>query len=328
MNALLNHVWVVFLASNLVGAYVWRRRGRRHVARRPELAEGYKALTRGLALWGSIPWVVMGLGLTVGGVSSVRAYLHPGEADPWVLAFYLSVMVMWVLGLWWLFRRDGATKLVDHPGLLNFLPTKPGRVKLIAVAAVLVGLAAVVWLFVGGMLPYWTTRADGWTTAFIVYDGFWRVAAFLLLPIAIGVVGLFVIIPRLRRLVRKPKWWRTSESGLFFALFVFIVFAVVGGLAFCLRMRDACHLVSVYTSGDAETVEGTVHVLRTQPAGGHKPGDLVEIAGVQFVVDRFRQITAAYTQTIAHGGVLSEGTHVRVWYWEGHILRVDVRKSE
>ncbi|HUW57389.1 MAG TPA: hypothetical protein VMZ92_12200 [Planctomycetota bacterium] len=326
MREFADFFWVGFVAVTVFTAFAWWWRARVHIAQHPESAPGYRRLIRGFALWANLPWVVMGLGLTVGGVRSIDAYLRPSEANPWVLAFYLSAIFVWALCLWWLFKRDGAQKLIDHPGLFNWSPRKPKHVRLIgAVGAVVTGVA-VIFLFTGGMLPYLTTRADGWTTAFIIYDGFWRVAAFLLLPIAIGVVGLIVFIPWFRRLVRQPGWWRTKESGIVLPLFICGVFLVVGGLAFWLRMRDACHLVSVYTSGGAKTVEGTVHVLREQPEGGHKPGDLVEIGGVQFVVNRFRQVTAAYTETIAWGGVLTEGRHVRVWYWEGQILRVDVRQ--
>jgi hypothetical protein len=70
-------------------------------------------------------------------------------------------------------------------------------------------------------------------------------------------------------------------------------------------------------------VEGNVHLLHQQPASGHTKGDILEVGGVRLVVDYFHT-TPAYTQTVAYGGVLSEGAHVRLWYSDEDILRVDV----
>lgn len=83
----------------------------------------------------------------------------------------------------------------------------------------------------------------------------------------------------------------------------------------------------VYEEAEAPVAEGVVHVRREQPAEGHAEGDLVEIDGVELTVNRFT-LTPGYVKTIAHGGVLREGALVRVWHYEGGILRVDLRVDE
>jgi len=322
---LIDYIWIGFIAVTVITAVAWWWRGRKHVAQRPELAKGYRRLIRAFVLWANLPWVVMGLGLTVGGVKSVGAYLEPSEANPWVVACYLSIIVLWALSLWWVFRRGGAQQLVDHPGLLSFSPKKPEHVKLIAVGGVIVGLTAIVFLFFDGMLPYWTSRGDGYTTVFIVYDGFWRVVALALFMVAIGVVGLIFSIPWFRR-AYVPRWWHDKEASKpAFLLILSVLWLSVTLFAFSLNIRHSYRLVSAYAGDEAQIVEGPVHVLRKQPEGGHAPGDLVEIDGVQLVVEYFR-ITPAYKKTIEHGGVLSEGTYARVWHYEGKVLRVDVRQ--
>lgn len=77
-------------------------------------------------------------------------------------------------------------------------------------------------------------------------------------------------------------------------------------------------------------MEGVVHVLHVQPKEGHDSGDIISIAGEEFVIQRF-VAGEAYKQTIAHGGFLTEGTYARVfWGYDDpfkSILQVDVDLS-
>ena len=319
---LIDCIWLGFIAITFVTAAIWRRRGRKRIAEHPESAEGYRRLTRAFMLWGNLPWVVMGLGLTLGSVDSVGSYLKPADANLWVVAFYLSIAVTWVFGLWWVFRRGGAQQLVDHPGLFNVSLSKPEHVKLIAAAGGLLTLVGMTVFFLDDM-PYWTSPGDGYTTVFIVYDGFWRVVAMGLFVVGLGAVGMVVSIIWMRRQVRTPKWWRQKNAARpWVILFVAVVFVLVGGFGFSLRILDSYRFVRAYADGDAQIAEGIVHVLHKQPAGGHAAGDLVEINGVKLRVEYFR-FTSAYKRTIAHGGALSEGARVRVWHYDGRVLRVD-----
>jgi len=321
---LINYIWIAFIAATMINALVWWRRGRDHIARKPELGQGYKRLVLGFIFWGSVPWAVMGLGLLVGGVSSCQDYLKPQGANPWVLAWYVTVICLWVLSLWWIFGGNGAQALVDHPGLFNFPLPKPKHVKLLACAMTLSGSIGVAIVFSHGMLlPYWPSQADGYTTIFIVYDGFWRVVALAVLFLAIGAVGLVAGIAWIRR-AGIPKWWNRKEGTKPGFLLVWsILWLSLGGVGFSVNLYRSYQLVSAYRDGTAQLVEGTVHVLREQPEGGHAGGDLIEINGTQLVIDYF-QVTPAYRQTIAHGGVLREGTSARVWHDDGKILRLDV----
>jgi hypothetical protein len=84
-------------------------------------------------------------------------------------------------------------------------------------------------------------------------------------------------------------------------------------------------LVGAYRHGQYEIVEGEVQVLHQQPATGHTSGDRIAVIGKQFEVNYF-YATPAYRKTIAHGGVLAAGVYARIYYYEGEILRLDVRR--
>ena len=85
------------------------------------------------------------------------------------------------------------------------------------------------------------------------------------------------------------------------------------------------NLVRAYRDGQYQVVEGQVQVLHEQPATGHTKGDIITVNGKQFEVNYF-YLTPAYRNTLAHGGVLQSGVYARLYYYNGEILRVDIRK--
>jgi hypothetical protein len=98
---------------------MFRAKARQHIAENPELLDGYQAIIKGFVSWGNLPWVVMGVGCVFGGVHSVFDFFRPRDGNSFVLAFFASVFLIWVLGTYWLAFRGGAEMLVKHPGLLN-----------------------------------------------------------------------------------------------------------------------------------------------------------------------------------------------------------------
>jgi hypothetical protein len=76
--------------------------------------------------------------------------------------------------------------------------------------------------------------------------------------------------------------------------------------------RDYRELLDIYQAHRSLVVEGQVHVLHEQALGGHDDPDLVEIDGAIFEIAD--AVSFGYTQTIARGGVLTEGSPVIVYY--------------
>jgi hypothetical protein len=114
------YFWLVAIILTLINFLMFRKRAQGHITKNPELAGGYASLFRGYLLWMNIPWVVMGIGCTVGGIPSVWHYFRPRDGDPYVLAWFGSVFFLWALGTLWVFFRDGAETLGRHPGVMEF----------------------------------------------------------------------------------------------------------------------------------------------------------------------------------------------------------------
>jgi hypothetical protein len=125
LPAAARHVWIAFLAVNSANAGIGWLRGRKHRQRDPSLSEGYRTLALGELFWGSIPWLVMGAGLEVGGLTPER-YFDPTRGDPWVSAWFASVIGLWLVSGYWTFLRGGAEQLVRHPGFIRGEPSVAG----------------------------------------------------------------------------------------------------------------------------------------------------------------------------------------------------------
>jgi hypothetical protein len=143
----------------------------------------------------------------------------------------------------------------------------------------------------------------------------WLLICLVCVSIGLGVV-IAAVIGRLRLKERGGcgiafiALWCTF--WLSFSLW-WLVNTVITGWNYTTALRD----------GRCKIIEGTVEVLYEQPYSGHAPGDRIRIDGQEF---QFSYYTAAlsYSRTIAHGGVLRDGTKARLHYLDGAILKVEI----
>ena len=144
----IKYFWVLCIGVNIVNAAIWRHRGKVFSTRTPELKEGYASLSRGYAFWTSIPWIVMGVGIMMGKVPSLFHYFRPKDGNPFVIAWFVSIFVLWLIGFFWLFVRNGAKQLIKHPGLFNKEISSTGALKVLYVIALLCCIVAFVFMLI------------------------------------------------------------------------------------------------------------------------------------------------------------------------------------
>ncbi len=119
-NLLSKYFWCVAIIITAINWLMFRRRAQKHIIVNQQLEKGYTTLIRGYLLWMNVPWIVMGLGCTVGGVPSVWHYFRPKDGNPYVLAWFGSVFFLWAAGTFWLFFKNGAETLARYPGVIEF----------------------------------------------------------------------------------------------------------------------------------------------------------------------------------------------------------------
>ena len=113
------YFWSLAILITCINFFMFRKRAQMHIKNNPGLQNGYRALLKSYLLWMNIPWIVMGLGCTVGGVPSVLHYLRPRDGNPYVLAWFITVIFLWAAGTYWLFFSNGAETLARHPGAVE-----------------------------------------------------------------------------------------------------------------------------------------------------------------------------------------------------------------
>jgi hypothetical protein len=147
-DAVFRHAWLLLIAVTCANAGVWWVRGKNTMAEQPEREDGYRRLIRGWLIYGNVPWLVMGVGVVFGEVRSVFDYFDP-QNGPYVVAWYVSVVIIWVLLARWVFFAGGADELVKHPGLLNHPPQDPRTVKGLLVLMLMGGVAGLTMMILG-----------------------------------------------------------------------------------------------------------------------------------------------------------------------------------
>ena len=79
---------------------------------------------------------------------------HPRDGNPFVLAWFGVVTMIWILGFWWLFARSGAEFLIEHPGLLRGLPRSATAIRIYYCLCIVGGVCGLVFLFVADILRF------------------------------------------------------------------------------------------------------------------------------------------------------------------------------
>jgi len=133
--------WLIAIAITCANAYILYSRSKVEVARDSGLKEGYDKLLKGYLIFMNVPWVIMGIGIVVGGVQ-ILDYSNPEAGNPYVLAFHFNGLVLWALFAFWIYFRGGAEFLVKHPGWMNYNIKSPLALKSLFAIFLLSGAVA------------------------------------------------------------------------------------------------------------------------------------------------------------------------------------------
>lgn len=93
---------------------------------------------------------------------------------------------------------------------------------------------------------------------------------------------------------------------------------------FASNLYHTHQVIRALRSAHCDVTEGEVHVLHREPWGGHDGGDVIHIAGKEFVFS-FQDTRPGYHQTLAHSGLLYEGAFVRVHHLGNTILQIEIK---
>jgi len=61
----------------------------------------------------------MGFGIISGLANGMFDYFNPKSMNSIVLVFHFSIIVLWVLSIWWIYFKQGAEFIEKHPGFIQ-----------------------------------------------------------------------------------------------------------------------------------------------------------------------------------------------------------------
>jgi hypothetical protein len=146
-------------------------------------------------------------------------------------------------------------------------------------------------------------------------------------------------------ITQKPFQWWFPASGLIFVLiggvFVWISrrwppqrrmkitgYSMLGFaslwvlLAFGLTFPEYRQCINAYRSGSYAIVQGRVESFHPMPYEGHED-ECFTVRNERFCYSDY-EIQAGFNQSASHGGPIREGLPVRIAYYDGHILRLQI----
>lgn len=130
LEILISYFWLIAIIINGVNAVIAWIRSQQYVQKKPALRSGYVKLILSIFLCLNIPWIVMGLGLTSGSVSNFANYFYPRYGNPFILAYWASILGLIFVYNTWIWFAGGAEILIKYPGILKFNPSNPKTIKL------------------------------------------------------------------------------------------------------------------------------------------------------------------------------------------------------
>lgn len=117
-------------------------------SQRPDLRGAAWKVLWGFYALGCLPWLVIGAGVSFGGMKSVLSILRPSDGDPFVLTFFATVFCLQLLAFYWVVLCGGAEKMSELPDVLRRPFNTPFLLKLFVCFALIMNPVVFVVLWV------------------------------------------------------------------------------------------------------------------------------------------------------------------------------------
>lgn len=145
---IINNAWIFFILATIINAFILKIRSRKLIADHPDLEAGLNQLIKGFLIYLNLPWIVMGIGMVCGEVPGIFKYLNPREGNPFVIAFHITMLILWILFVWWLYFNSGAEFLVKYPRVFNLDLQSSTNIKVLLAFPLIGGIIAMALMWI------------------------------------------------------------------------------------------------------------------------------------------------------------------------------------
>ena len=118
MELIDKYFWIIIIAVIGINLLIFRTRARAYLDDKPEIKKKANNIFWNVFIFMSLPFLIQGIGLLTGNIDSIFDYLKPGNTNTFIILWYVSIILMWIKGTFWIFNRNGAEFLSEHPEVL------------------------------------------------------------------------------------------------------------------------------------------------------------------------------------------------------------------
>jgi hypothetical protein len=119
MQLIVKHFWILFIFFTILNAYLLKRRSNKYIQENPDLETGYNTYIKNTLIFGITPFLIVGVGILSNSVNNMFDLFQPRLLNPFVVAFHFCVVTYWILGIRWIYFKNGAEFFEVHPGLIQ-----------------------------------------------------------------------------------------------------------------------------------------------------------------------------------------------------------------
>ncbi|MCO4782733.1 MAG: hypothetical protein KC646_10455 [Candidatus Cloacimonetes bacterium] len=135
--------------TGFIKHFSFSKKARKICKEQPELKEGFEKLLRGFLFWANLPWIVLGFGRIIGGLTLEQAFFSLDLNNPYAVLFVLTVMTIWVRAAIWLHFQKGADTLIKYSGVWHSKNVKKSTIFAQYYISVLGGVFALYLVIIG-----------------------------------------------------------------------------------------------------------------------------------------------------------------------------------
>jgi hypothetical protein len=150
------------------------------------------------------------------------------------------------------------------------------------------------------------------------------IATILLIGVGIWMIFIFISAKKKKTETINDRTYEYLVGGIFLTG-IGLIWSLVNLYSCVYYTQRQIRLTRIYESKQYQIAEGTVHVISIEPKEEHAPGDKIQVDGVEFEIVN-NLLDFGYNTSITHGGVLTEGVFAKIFYYDGTILRIDLRQ--
>lgn len=122
------YFWAIAFLITCSHVLFFKAPSKSDIEENPEASQDYNKLKRGYLFWMNLPWIVMGIGCTIGRVPTVFHYFRPRDGNPFVIAWWVIFFIIYILDFYWIFFCKGAEKVVKYRMISYYSFGKSGKI--------------------------------------------------------------------------------------------------------------------------------------------------------------------------------------------------------